>query len=88
MNISRIFIVRPVATTVLVAAIVIFGLGAFRALPINELPNVDFAGGESGCHGFHGGDATGAPVQPGFGHRFHELGEQRRSYAHHPAVQS
>ena len=42
MNISRIFIVRPVATTVLVAAIIVFGLIAFRALPVNELPNVDF----------------------------------------------
>ena len=42
MNISRIFIVRPVATTVLVAAIIIFGALAFRALPVNELPNVDF----------------------------------------------
>jgi hydrophobic/amphiphilic exporter-1 (mainly G- bacteria), HAE1 family len=42
MNISKIFIVRPVATTVLVSAIIIFGLIAFRALPVNELPNVDF----------------------------------------------
>ncbi len=42
MNISRIFIVRPIATTVLVAAIIIFGLIAFRSLPVNELPNVDF----------------------------------------------
>jgi HAE1 family hydrophobic/amphiphilic exporter-1 len=42
MNVSRIFIVRPVATTVLVAAIIIFGLIAFRGLPVNELPNVDF----------------------------------------------
>ncbi len=42
MNISRIFILRPVATSVLVAAIIIFGLIAFRSLPINELPNVDF----------------------------------------------
>jgi HAE1 family hydrophobic/amphiphilic exporter-1 len=42
MNISRIFIVRPIATTVLVAAVIIFGLIAFRGLPINELPNVDF----------------------------------------------
>ncbi|MCW5605120.1 MAG: efflux RND transporter permease subunit, partial [Burkholderiales bacterium] len=42
MNVSRIFIVRPVATTVLVAAIIIFGLLAFRSLPVNELPNVDF----------------------------------------------
>ncbi len=42
MNLSRIFIARPVATTVLVAAIVIFGLIGFRTLPVNELPNVDF----------------------------------------------
>jgi len=42
MNVSKIFIVRPVATTVLVAAIIIFGMIAFRALPVNELPNVDF----------------------------------------------
>lgn len=42
MNLSRIFIVRPVATTVLVAAIVIFGAIAFRSLPVNDLPNVDF----------------------------------------------
>jgi HAE1 family hydrophobic/amphiphilic exporter-1 len=42
MNLSRIFIERPVATTILVAAIVLFGLVAFRSLPVNDLPNVDF----------------------------------------------
>jgi len=42
MNLSRIFIHRPVATSMLVAAIVIFGLIAFRSLPVNDLPNVDF----------------------------------------------
>ncbi|HEY7656514.1 MAG TPA: efflux RND transporter permease subunit [Burkholderiales bacterium] len=42
MNLSRIFIERPVATSILVAAIIIFGTIAFRALPVNELPNVDF----------------------------------------------
>ncbi|HSE00357.1 MAG TPA: efflux RND transporter permease subunit, partial [Burkholderiales bacterium] len=42
MNLSKIFIERPVATSILVSAIVIFGLIAFRALPVNELPNVDF----------------------------------------------
>ena len=42
MNLSRIFIERPVATTVLVAAIVLFGAAAFRSLPVNDLPNVDF----------------------------------------------
>jgi HAE1 family hydrophobic/amphiphilic exporter-1 len=42
MNLSRVFIERPVATTVLVAAIIVFGLIAFRTLPVNELPSVDF----------------------------------------------
>lgn len=42
MNLSKIFIERPVATTVLVSAIVIFGLIAFKSLPVNDLPNVDF----------------------------------------------
>ena len=42
MNLSRIFVERPVATSILVAAIIIFGLIAFRGLPVNELPNVDF----------------------------------------------
>ncbi len=42
MNLSKIFIERPVATSILVAAIVIFGVIAFRSLPVNELPNVDF----------------------------------------------
>ena len=38
MNLSKIFIERPIATTVLVAAVVIFGLFAFRTLPVNEFP--------------------------------------------------
>jgi HAE1 family hydrophobic/amphiphilic exporter-1 len=42
MNISKVFIQRPVATSILVAAIVLFGLIAFQKLPVNDLPNVDF----------------------------------------------
>lgn len=42
MNLSRIFIERPVATAVLTAALCIFGWFAFRTLPVNDLPNVDF----------------------------------------------
>jgi HAE1 family hydrophobic/amphiphilic exporter-1 len=42
MNLSKVFIARPVATSILVSAIIIFGLIAFRLLPVNELPNVDF----------------------------------------------
>jgi HAE1 family hydrophobic/amphiphilic exporter-1 len=39
---SALFIRRPVLTTLLMAAIVIFGLMAYRFLPVNDLPNVDF----------------------------------------------
>ena len=42
MNVSRIFIQRPVATTILVVSLVFFGMIAFFNLAINELPNVDF----------------------------------------------
>lgn len=42
MNIWRIFIDRPVMTTVLVTAATLFGTFAFLKLPVNELPNVDF----------------------------------------------
>ncbi len=42
MNLSQIFIQRPVMTTLLMVAIVVFGLVGYRYLPIAELPNVDF----------------------------------------------
>ena len=42
MNLSAPFIRRPVATTVLMTALVLFGLFAYRSLPVSELPNVDF----------------------------------------------
>ena len=42
MNISRLFIERPVMTTLLMAALVIFGLFGYATLPVSELPNIDF----------------------------------------------
>ena len=42
MNLSRIFIDRPVMTTLVMAAILIFGLVGYRNLPVSDLPNVDF----------------------------------------------
>ena len=42
MNISRIFILRPIMTTLVMASILIVGLVAYRALPVSELPTVDF----------------------------------------------
>lgn len=42
MNISAIFIHRPVATTLLTAGMAIAGAIAFRLLPVSPLPQVDF----------------------------------------------
>ncbi len=42
MSPSRIFILRPVATTLLMAAIMVVGLLAYRFLPISALPQVDY----------------------------------------------
>ena len=41
-NISKPFIDRPVATTMLMLALFIFGLFAYRYLPVSELPDVDY----------------------------------------------
>jgi HAE1 family hydrophobic/amphiphilic exporter-1 len=42
MSIPEFCIRRPVMTTLLTAAITIFGAMAYRSLPVNDLPNVDF----------------------------------------------
>jgi HAE1 family hydrophobic/amphiphilic exporter-1 len=42
MNISEGFIKRPIATSLLMAAIALFGVVAYRSLPVSDLPNVDF----------------------------------------------
>src|SRR5438876_4329941 len=41
MNISATFIERPIATSLLMAAIALFGAVAYRSLPVSDLPNVD-----------------------------------------------
>src|SRR6266478_2125285 len=41
MNISQTFIERPIATSLLMAAIALFGGVAYRALAVSDLPNVD-----------------------------------------------
>jgi len=42
MNISRLFVLRPVATSLLMVALVLVGLVAMRFLPISSLPDVDY----------------------------------------------
>ncbi len=42
MSISEIFIRRPIMTTLVMIAIVLFGFVGYRLLPVSDLPNVDF----------------------------------------------
>ncbi|MFD1554928.1 efflux RND transporter permease subunit [Paraburkholderia silviterrae] len=42
MNISRLFILRPVATSLLMIAMVLVGLVAMKFLPVSSLPSVDY----------------------------------------------
>jgi HAE1 family hydrophobic/amphiphilic exporter-1 len=41
-NISQLFVSRPVMTVLVMVGILIFGIIGYRLLPINALPNVDF----------------------------------------------
>src|ERR1700753_3855894 len=42
MNFSETFIRRPIATSLMMAAIALFGSVAYRSLAVSDLPNVDF----------------------------------------------
>ena len=39
---SELFIQRPITTTLIMAGIVLFGFIGYRALPVSDLPNVDY----------------------------------------------
>ena len=67
MNLSRIFIERPVMTALVCFAILLFGTIAFRGLPVAALPSVDYptisgerlgSRRESGDHGVERGHAA------------------------------
>src|SRR5213080_3303388 len=42
MNIAELSIRRPIMTTLVMLAILMFGITAYRSLPVSDLPNVDF----------------------------------------------
>ncbi len=42
MNFTRIFISKPIMTTLVMVGILLFGLMGYKQLPISDLPNVDF----------------------------------------------
>ncbi|HEY9641408.1 MAG TPA: efflux RND transporter permease subunit [Coleofasciculaceae cyanobacterium] len=42
MNLSSLFIRRPIMTTLVMIGVLIFGLMSYRLLPVSDLPNVDY----------------------------------------------
>jgi hydrophobic/amphiphilic exporter-1 (mainly G- bacteria), HAE1 family len=54
-NISALFIRRPIATSLLMLGLALFGIIAYRALAVSDLPNVDFPTLNVGA-GLPGGD--------------------------------
>ncbi|MEO8145061.1 MAG: efflux RND transporter permease subunit, partial [Betaproteobacteria bacterium] len=42
MNLSELFVRRPIMTVLVMAGILIFGVVAFRLLPVSQLPSVDY----------------------------------------------
>ena len=42
MNFTALFIRRPVMTTLVMAGILVFGLAAYRRLPVSDLPTIDY----------------------------------------------
>ena len=57
MNISEVFIRRPIATSLLMAGIALFGVVAYRGLAVSDLPSVDFPTIQVNCQ-LPGADPT------------------------------
>ena len=72
MNPSRIFIVRPVATSLLMVGVLLAGMVGYPQLPVAALPQVDYPtigsstfcpGASAETHGLGGHHAARAPVR-------------------------
>ena len=96
MNIAEIFIRRPVMTTLVMLAILIFGILGYRALPVSDLPNVDFPtisvsaslpGASPGDDGVFGGDAAGTTVLDHRGPGLDDLHQPAGQFPDHAPVQ-
>ena len=86
MNISELFIQRPVMTVLVMLGVVVFGIVAYQRLPVSDLPTVDFpddqrqrepAGRESGDDGLGRRDAAREAVLDDRRHRQHDVDRAR-----------
>ena len=96
MSPSRLFILRPVATTLLMAAIMLVGLVAYRFLPLvgaargrlSDDPGADLLPGrQPGRDDLVGHRAARSAVRPDAGPQPDVVGQLRRGFGHHLAVQ-
>ena len=95
MNVSEVFIRRPIATSLLMVGIALFGVIAYRALPVSDLPQVDYPTLNVSA-GLPGGDpgtmasSVASPLERQFttiaGPRLDDLAEQLGQHQHHAAV--
>ena len=96
MNPSRLFILRPVGTSLLMAAILLVGIVAYGFLPVSALPEVDYPdhpGADLLSRRQPGGDdlvghrAAGTAVRPDAGPEPDVVDQFGRGVGHHAAVQ-
>ena len=96
MNPSRPFILRPVATSLLMVAILLAGAVAYRQLPVSALPQVDYptiqvrhvlSRRQPRRDGVVGDRAARAPVRPDAGPDADDVDQLERQLADHAAVQ-
>ena len=97
MNITGLFIRRPVMTTLVMAGILIFGLVAYRQLPVSDLPAVDYPtisvsaslpGREPRDHGLLGGDAAREAVLDHPRHRGDDVDQRPGQHPDHAPVRA
>src|SRR5258708_211796 len=89
MNPSRIFILRPVATTLLMVAILIVGAIAYLQLPLSALPEVAYPTIQ--VQTFYPGASprtAGEPIRSEAGPESNALDKSGGRVGDHPAVQS
>ena len=95
MNLSALFIKRPVTTTLIMLGILVFGVMAYRQLPVSDLPTVDFptiqvsaepAGREPGDDGVGGRAAAREAVRDDCRPDLDQLDELAGQHEHHAAV--
>ena len=97
MSPSRPFILRPVATSLLMAGILLAGFVAYRQLPVSALPEVDYpdhpgahvlSRRQPGGDGVVGHRAARAAVRPGARAEADDLDQLVRQLGHHAAVRA